>query len=56
MIHKIYLSSYMYNRCVMAYGQTGAGKTYTVSSLDPDHVGVIPRAIAEIFMTATLDR
>lgn len=33
----------------MAYGQTGAGKTYSLSSIAADAIGMIPRAAAEIF-------
>lgn len=34
-----------YNVCIFCYGQTGAGKTYTMSSAD----GMIPRATAQIW-------
>ncbi|KRX02482.1 P-loop containing nucleoside triphosphate hydrolase [Pseudocohnilembus persalinus] len=42
-----------YNSTIMAYGQTGTGKTFTMegfkyNSLDPSR-GIIPRAIEEIF-------
>ncbi|XP_033169611.1 chromosome-associated kinesin KIF4 [Drosophila mauritiana] len=42
-----------YNVTILAYGQTGSGKTYTMGTafngvLD-DHVGVIPRAVHDIF-------
>ena len=39
----------------MAYGQTGAGKTYTLGSIRPESIGVIPRAVAEIFKRAKDD-
>ncbi len=29
--------------------QTGAGKTYTLSSIQPDAIGMMPRAAAEVF-------
>jgi len=29
--------------------RTGAGKTYTLSSIQPDAIGMMPRAAAEIF-------
>jgi hypothetical protein len=32
-----------------AGAQTGAGKTYTLSSIQPDAIGMMPRAAAEIF-------
>ena len=32
----------------MAYGQTGSGKSFTMQE-DPDHIGLIPRAIVHIF-------
>ncbi len=38
-----------YNGTIMAYGQTGAGKTYTLSSVAPDNIGMMPRAAAAIF-------
>lgn len=38
-----------YNVCIFCYGQTGAGKTYTMSSAD----GMIPRATAQIYAEAT---
>jgi kinesin family protein C1 len=37
-----------YNVCIFCYGQTGAGKTYTMSSED----GMIPRAVNQIYDTA----
>lgn len=37
-----------YNACIMAYGQTGAGKTYTMLGSETEK-GVIPRAIHSIF-------
>lgn len=39
-----------YNVCIFAYGQTGAGKTYTI--LGPDNMqekGLVPRTIDELF-------
>ena len=41
-----------YNATVFAYGQTGAGKTFTMSgdtSSDYKQRGIIPRAVADIF-------
>ncbi|KAM8816450.1 kinesin-like protein KIF21B isoform 3-T3 [Rhynchonycteris naso] len=43
-----------YNATVLAYGQTGAGKTYTMgtgfdTALAEDQQGIIPRAIAHLF-------
>ena len=40
--------------CVFAYGQTGSGKTFTMegSPDDPSHMGMIPRALLQIFETA----
>ncbi|RAL63664.1 hypothetical protein DID88_003707 [Monilinia fructigena] len=37
-----------YNVCIFAYGQTGAGKTHTMSSAD----GMIPRATHQIYESA----
>lgn len=39
----------------MAYGQTGAGKTFTLSSIKPDAIGMIPRAAAEVFAAIAAD-
>ncbi|XP_053323201.1 kinesin-like protein KIF27 [Spea bombifrons] len=43
-----------YNATVFAYGQTGSGKTYTiggghVASVPEEDMGIIPRAIQELF-------
>jgi len=32
-----------------SYGQTGAGKTHTLSSIEPEAVGIIPRAAQDLF-------
>ncbi|KAF0697672.1 Aste57867_11643 [Aphanomyces stellatus] len=37
-----------YNACVMAYGQTGAGKTYSMVG-DDAAPGIIPRALQQLF-------
>jgi hypothetical protein len=37
-----------YNATIMAYGQTGSGKSFTMQE-DPDHIGLIPRAIVHVF-------
>lgn len=44
-----------YNGTVMAYGQTGAGKTHTLGNVQPTAIGMIPRAVAEIFRRAAED-
>ncbi|XP_076471326.1 carboxy-terminal kinesin 2-like [Babylonia areolata] len=44
-----------YNVCIFAYGQTGSGKTYTMeggSVRDEESMGMIPRAVSQIFATA----
>ncbi|KAK7792455.1 hypothetical protein R5R35_013851 [Gryllus longicercus] len=43
-----------YNATILAYGQTGSGKTYSMGSgfdvdLQPEQVGIIPRAIGHLF-------
>ncbi|XP_017871884.1 PREDICTED: chromosome-associated kinesin KIF4 [Drosophila arizonae] len=42
-----------FNVTILAYGQTGSGKTYTMGTafngVMDEHVGVIPRAVHEIF-------
>ena len=45
-----------YNGTVFAYGQTGAGKSYTMMGADIDsetHKGVIPRIVEQIFFCIT---
>ncbi|KAK1290022.1 Armadillo repeat-containing kinesin-like protein 2 [Acorus calamus] len=45
-----------YNGTVMAYGQTGAGKTYTVGHLgrdDPSERGIMVRAMEDIMASVT---
>ena len=37
-----------YNVCIIAYGQTGAGKTYTMMG-PADNIGVNMRSINELF-------
>ena len=44
-----------YNGTIMAYGQTGAGKTFTLSSIQPDAIGMMPRAAAEVFNAVLAD-
>ena len=36
-------------RSFASYGQTGAGKTHTLSSIEPEAVGIIPRAAQDLF-------
>eukprot|EP00761_Pharyngomonas_kirbyi_P014710 gb/GECH01014740.1/.p1 GENE.gb/GECH01014740.1/~~gb/GECH01014740.1/.p1 ORF type:complete len:792 (+),score=229.73 gb/GECH01014740.1/:1-2376(+) len=44
-----------FNICVMAYGQTGTGKTYTIHG-DPETAkGVVPRAVDDLFETLKSD-
>lgn len=40
-----------YNGTILAYGQTGAGKTFTMMGnvLDPKDKGITPRIIEKIF-------
>ncbi|NXK14393.1 KIF9 protein, partial [Herpetotheres cachinnans] len=40
-----------YNGTIMCYGQTGAGKTYTMTgaTAEYEHRGIIPRAIQQVF-------
>ncbi|GFR51944.1 hypothetical protein Agub_g14466 [Astrephomene gubernaculifera] len=44
-----------YNGTILAYGQTGAGKTFTLGNTAPDAIGMIPRAAAELFAAAARD-
>ncbi|KAH9246666.1 hypothetical protein BASA81_015791 [Batrachochytrium salamandrivorans] len=47
-----------YNVCIFAYGQTGSGKTFTmegpshISGPDDENIGMIPRAVEQIFQSA----
>uniref|UniRef100_A0A8C3JED8 Kinesin-like protein n=1 Tax=Calidris pygmaea TaxID=425635 RepID=A0A8C3JED8_9CHAR len=43
-----------YNGTIMCYGQTGAGKTYTMTGATAEykHRGIIPRAIQQVFKAA----
>ncbi|XP_014424695.3 kinesin-like protein KIF9 isoform X1 [Pelodiscus sinensis] len=43
-----------YNGTIMCYGQTGAGKTYTMTGATENykHRGIIPRAIQQVFRAA----
>ncbi|CAD7948653.1 unnamed protein product [Amoebophrya sp. A25] len=43
-----------YNVTIFAYGQTGAGKTYTMTG-KPDDPGVVPRACKEVFSIVERD-
>ncbi len=42
-----------YNGTVLAYGQTGAGKTFTMTGATENfrHRGLVPRAISQVFHT-----
>ncbi len=37
-----------YNVCILAYGQSGSGKTYTIYG-SPEMPGIVPRAMAELY-------
>ena len=39
------------NGCVMCYGQTGAGKTYTLGNMDAGNEGIVCRALTEVLAT-----
>ncbi|WVZ50096.1 hypothetical protein U9M48_001384 [Paspalum notatum var. saurae] len=43
-----------HNVCILAYGQTGTGKTYTMEGTD-GKLGIVPRAIQELFSHASDD-
>ena len=40
-----------YNGTIMCYGQTGAGKTFTMtgSSTEYKYRGIVPRAVAQVY-------
>ncbi|KAE8875698.1 hypothetical protein PF003_g40157 [Phytophthora fragariae] len=48
-----------YNGCVLAYGQTGAGKTFTMSGGGPrrrfEDRGLIARSLSRVFQRAQQD-
>ncbi|CAO3588999.1 unnamed protein product [Absidia cylindrospora] len=46
-----------YNVCIFAYGQTGSGKTFTMQgphNNDATHMGMIPRAVHQIYQVAQM--
>lgn len=53
-VHHLIQSSFSgYNATILAYGQTGAGKTYTMGTTfdnsTPEQLGIIPRAVNHLF-------
>lgn len=44
-----------YNGTVFAYGQTGTGKTHTMTGDEGDERGIMPRAFEDIFKSIDLD-
>ena len=46
-----------YNVCIFAYGQTGAGKSYTMMGKghDNDQSGIIPRLCQDLFQRISHD-
>jgi chromosomal replication initiation ATPase DnaA len=47
-----------YNATIIAYGQTGTGKTYTMEGAHDNalHQGIVPRAIKDIFSSISADK
>lgn len=47
----IFHTIFSYNVCIFAYGQTGAGKSYTMMGKpgDPEEMGIIPRLCKDLF-------
>ncbi|XP_015164426.1 kinesin-like protein KIFC3 isoform X2 [Solanum tuberosum] len=43
-----------HNVCILAYGQTGTGKTYTMEGIT-ESPGIIPRVLQELFNLSSLD-
>ncbi|XP_043709890.1 kinesin-like protein KIN-14U [Telopea speciosissima] len=43
-----------HNVCILAYGQTGTGKTFTMEGSN-DQLGIVPRALEELFRQASQD-
>jgi len=48
---------YSYNVCIFAYGQTGAGKSYTMMGkpTDEEQQGIIPRLCNDLFKRIQLN-
>ena len=46
-----------YNGTIFAYGQTGTGKTHTMTGLENDHKerGIMPRAFEDVFKSIEFD-
>lgn len=44
-----------HNVCILAYGQTGTGKTFTMDGTN-DQLGIAPRALVQLFHNASLDK
>ncbi len=44
-----------YNGTIFAYGQTGTGKTHTMTGLDGEERGIMPRAFEDIFKSIDSD-
>ncbi len=44
-----------YNVCIFAYGQTGAGKSYTMMGKGEKDEGIIPRLCKDLFTRITMD-
>jgi len=42
-----------YNACILAYGQTGTGKTFTIQGDSGESRGIIPRCLHDIFSYIT---
>ncbi|KAL0243063.1 hypothetical protein GEMRC1_005624 [Eukaryota sp. GEM-RC1] len=45
-----------FNGTILAYGQTGTGKTYSLGNFDPSNYGIIPRALTHIFEQVREDK
>ncbi|XP_042516391.1 kinesin-like protein KIN-14U isoform X2 [Macadamia integrifolia] len=43
-----------HNVCILAYGQTGTGKTFTMEGSN-DQLGIVPRALEELFCQTSQD-
>ncbi|GAB2211497.1 hypothetical protein Drorol1_Dr00024812 [Drosera rotundifolia] len=44
-----------HNVCILAYGQTGTGKTFTMDGTN-EQPGIVPRVLKELFYLASLDK
>lgn len=45
-----------YDGVIFVYGQTGSGKTFTIGNTEPNKLGILPRAVNEVWSRIAADR